>query len=165
MRILMAGAGSDRSAKENFDRTVRHQVDLTLYRDLLTADDRRKLDSARAWSTRIWGINPSKPGSRVADLRNGDQAWIHHDGYVWHIARITAVLHNRALDEALWPGSTYPTTGFVFALTPLADVQISKTEINALLGFKPRHVWQNNRRLAEDESRLLADLAADAGRH
>ena len=156
----MAGTGSDRASRNNFDRTVRQPADLTQYRDLLTTAERKHLDAA-GWHTPVWGIDPRKRGSGVADLSAGDQAWFHHAGYVRYIATITAVLGNRALDEALWPGSTYPATGFVFTLTGLADVHIAKTEINTLLGYKPRYTWQGNRLLDEDKSHLLAGLADD----
>ena len=96
----MAGTGSDPASRNNFDRTVRQPADLTPYRDLLTPAERAQLNQA-GWHTPIWGIDPRKRGSGVADLSTGDQAWFHHAGYIRHIATITAVLGNRALDQAL----------------------------------------------------------------
>ena len=152
----MAGMGPDDSARQNFDRTVRRAVELAAYRHLLTAAERAQLEAAKAWTSRIWGIDPRQRGSGVADLDRGDQIWFHHRGYVRHAATITAVLCNLALDEALWPGSTYPVTGFAFTLARLVNVHISKTAINTLLGYKLRYTWQGNRLLDADKSALLS---------
>lgn len=149
----MAGIGS--GGEENFQRTVRRPVDLTLYRKHLTPAEWRDLEAKHGRAARVWGIPPGRDGSSVRQLEPGDSVWFHHKGYVLAISEVVTVLFNPDFDNALWGASPYSATGFVFTLTPPTDAHISKARINELLGYKPLYTWQGNRLLSVEVSKLL----------